>query len=444
MKNIKHIFLLSLVSLAVTSCDIKDEPFIQGAEDEKAILEFAIDSVQGVIDEAAKTVELALPEGTDLTHLTPQIKVSKYATVEPASGVEQDFSNPLVYTVTAFNGTKVQYLVTAIAENPENEKRILSFAIETPAVHGIIDEVVKTVTLSFDQGTDVTNLKPIIEVSENATVIPESGVNQDFTNPVTYTVKAANGTTAEYVVTAVFEVPFTPEKRVLLEDYTGVRCVNCPAAAEVVAQLKDLYGDKLVVMGIHGGNVMTQPLNPDIDFRTPEGNEWWNYFGFSFKPIGMVDRKGAPNYPLNSGEWATEVATELEKDPVVALRITNAYNAASRTLNVAVSGKMLADNGNPLKLVVSLMENDIVGPQITPSGLNPDYVHKHVFRGTLDRQAWGQSIGDAPFAAGSMFEKNYSYTLPDNFVADNCSVVAYVYQDNDKAVLQVEERHVMP
>ncbi len=435
---------MSMALFALNACDIKDEPYIQGAEEEKAILEFSIDSVQGVIDEAGKTVRLALPEGTDLTHLTPQIKVSKYATVEPASGVEQDFSNLLVYTVTAFNGTKVQYLVTAVAENPENEKRILSFAIETPAVHGIIDEVAKTVTLTFDQGTDVTNLKPIIEVSENATVTPESGVNQDFTNPVTYTVKAANGTTAEYVVSAVFSAPVVAVKRVLLEDFTGVRCVNCPAAAEVVAQLKALYGDRLIAMGIHGGNVMTYPINPDIDFRTPEGKEWWDFFGFSYKPIGLVDRIGAPDYPLNSSEWGTKVAAELEKEPVLAMGLQNTYEASSRTLNVKVSGKILVEQNEELFVVVSLIENDIVGPQMTPTGPNAEYVHKHVFRGTLDGKAWGEPIGNGPFAAGLTFEKNYSYTLPDKFVAENCAVVAYIYRNSDKTVLQVEESHVLP
>lgn len=435
---------MSLALFALSACDIKDEPFIQGAEEEKAILEFSIDSVQGVIDEAGKTVRLALPGGTDLTRLTPQIKVSKYATVQPASGVEQDFTQPLVYTVTAFNGTTVQYLVTAVAEDPEDEKRILRFAIEAPAVNGVINESTKTVTLTFDEGTDVSNLKPIIEVSEMATVTPESGVNQDFTNQVTYTVKAANGTTTDYVVSAVFSAPVVAVKRVLLEDFTGVRCVNCPAAAEVVAQLKELYGDRLIAMGIHGGNVMTYPINPDIDFRTPEGKEWWDFFGFSYKPIGMVDRIGAPDYPLNSSEWGAKVAAELEQEPVLAIGVQNTYDASSRTLNVKVSGKILAEQNEELFVVVNLIENDIVGPQMTPAGLNAEYVHKHVFRGTLDGKAWGQPVGEAPFAAGLTFEKNYTYTLPDKFVAENCAVVAYIYRNSDKTVLQVEEGHVMP
>lgn len=443
MKNRKHIFLFLLAALFIlNACDIKEEPFIQGAEDEKAILSFTIDSVQGLIDENAKTVTLAFPDGADLTHLTPEIKVSRYATIEPASGVEQDFSQPLVYTVTAFNGTTVQYLVTASAQDPQNEKRIISFAIEEPAVDGVINDAEKTVTLTFEEGADVSSLKPIIVVSDQATITPESGVNQDFTNPVTYTVTAANGTTEEYVVSAVFQVPFAPVKRVLLEDYTGVRCVNCPAAAEVAAQLKELYGDRLVVMGVHGGNIMTYPFNPEIDFRTHEGNEWWDFFGFSYKPIGLVDRIGAPDYALNSSEWGASVAAELQKDPVVAMRIDNSYEASSRTLSVKVSGKFFVDQSEDLFLVVCLIENDIVGPQMTNQGLDSDYVHQHVFRGTLDEKPWGQSVGGAPFAAGNMFNKDYSYTLPDNFVAENCAVVAYVYRNSDKAVLQAEEQQV--
>ena len=70
----------------------------------------------------------------------------------------------------------------------------------TPAVTGTIDEAAKTVTLIVDQGTDVTALVPTITIT-GETVSPLSGVAQDFTSPVTYTVTADDGSTQDYVVT---------------------------------------------------------------------------------------------------------------------------------------------------------------------------------------------------------------------------------------------------
>ena len=91
MKKILRIFALALtVMLGLNACDVEKEPYIQGAEDERSILEFRVDSVYGTVDEDTKIVRLDFPAGTDVTHLTPTIIISNYATIEPASGVAQD------------------------------------------------------------------------------------------------------------------------------------------------------------------------------------------------------------------------------------------------------------------------------------------------------------------------------------------------------------------
>ena len=173
-------------------------------------------------------------------------------------------------------------------------------------------------------------------------------------------------------------------KKVLLEDYTGVRCVNCPAAGELALQLQEIY-PQVIVMGVHAG-MLAMPNGGYPDFRTPEGTEWWNFFGFDTNPIGTVNRisRGSGSYGINPAEWGSNVVEELAKAPVIALEIENAYNAENRTLNATVSGKVLEDQTEDLLLVVCLMEDGITGLQQTPSGVNTEYVHRHVFRGTLD------------------------------------------------------------
>jgi hypothetical protein len=70
-----------------------------------------------------------MPYGTDLTNLVPTITVSAGATINPASGVTQNFTNPVVYTVTAEDGVttkawtvnvSVQTYVNALLENDKN------------------------------------------------------------------------------------------------------------------------------------------------------------------------------------------------------------------------------------------------------------------------------------------------------------------------------------
>ena len=81
--------------LFMNACDVEKEPYIQGAEDEKSILSFKVDGADSFIDEESRVVRLDFEAGTDVSHLTPTIMVSTYATIEPESGVAQDFTNPV-------------------------------------------------------------------------------------------------------------------------------------------------------------------------------------------------------------------------------------------------------------------------------------------------------------------------------------------------------------
>ena len=70
--------------------------------------------VQGSIDEATHAVTVTVPQGTNVTNLSPTIQVSDGASVQPASDTPQDFTNPVIYTVTGSDGTTQEYTVTVI------------------------------------------------------------------------------------------------------------------------------------------------------------------------------------------------------------------------------------------------------------------------------------------------------------------------------------------
>lgn len=81
---------------------------------EKDITGFMVENVNGTVSGNAITV--TLPAGTDVTALAPVIQISDKATVSPASGTVQDFTNPVEYTVTAEDGTVQIYNVTVNTE----------------------------------------------------------------------------------------------------------------------------------------------------------------------------------------------------------------------------------------------------------------------------------------------------------------------------------------
>lgn len=428
---------LLAVMLFMGSCDVKKEPYIQGEEDAKQILQFVVDSVEGVIDEASKTVVLDFAAGTDVSHLVPVIKVSRYATVRPESGVAQDFTLPVYYTVTSFNGDSVQYMVSAVVHEVENEKSILSFKIENPECEGVINEAAKTVTLTFPQNTDVSHLVPIIEVSEGASVSPASGEAQDFSYPVEYTVTAINGITAVYTVTAIVEEEPSEltGKTVLLNDYTGVRCTNCPAASEIAHQLQGEYGDRLIVMSIHAG-FLAIPMGNYPDFRTPEGTEWYN--NNNSNPLGSVDRvKLLSGYTLQDTHWEEAVSTAMAEAQTVEIKVNNSYNAATRQLTVSVEAEALEHLSGDLAITLCLVEDGIVGLQ---AGIEGEYVHRHVFRGTLNG-TYGEPM---QFDDDNQFAKTFTTQIDEAYDDSHCYIVAYIYDNNQNMkILQTAMKKVM-
>lgn len=75
------------------------------------------------------------------------------------------------------------------------------FLIGTSTVSGIVDETAHTVSITVPFGTEVGALSPIVTVSSLATSSPASAVAQNFTNQLTYTVTAEDGSTQAYMVT---------------------------------------------------------------------------------------------------------------------------------------------------------------------------------------------------------------------------------------------------
>jgi len=428
MKRILRIGMALLAAMAfMNACDVEKEPYIQGAEDERFILEFRVDSVSGTVDEDNKMVRLDFPAGTDVTHLTPTIVISNYATIEPKSGVAQDFTNPVYYTVTSLSGATSQYMVEAIVHDADNEKSILSFRFDALDESGVIDQIARAISFLLPAETDVTQLVPTIEVSEGATVEPASGVAQDFSNPVTYTVTAQNGTTAVYTVTVDLEGSnMEPTgKTVLIKDFTGARCVNCPAAAEHAHNLQhQLDEDHIFIMSVHAG-YLAQPLGSFPDFLTDEGTEWYN--NNNSNPLFTVDHVAlTEGNTLNETQIDAPVTAALEEEQTFEIVVGPNYDETNRQLKVDVQAIALDDLDGHFFITVCLVEDHIIGWQTIPGGVDKEYDFRNVFRGTLNG-AYGTSFEDLHVDANDTFHFSYTTEIDAGYNADECYLMVYVY-----------------
>ena len=198
-------FSISLVSCGGggggdSSGDVENEP--PGSEKAITSFTFSHPSATGIIDQDNHTIEVTVPCGTVVNSLTPTISYSGES-IDPVSDVAQDFSTPVIYTVTAEDGSTQEYTVS-VDVALSSSKEITSFSFDNPSVVGAINNDNYTITIHVPFNTDISNLTPSINHTGN-TISPDSGVAQDFTSQVNYIVTAEDASSQEYTVN--IEVP---------------------------------------------------------------------------------------------------------------------------------------------------------------------------------------------------------------------------------------------
>ena len=126
----------------------------------KAITAFSLAGVVGTINETGKSIAVKMPYGTDVTNLiatftTTGSSVTVGSTVQVSGTTANDYTSPVVYTVTAGENSSVTYTVT-VSVALSSEKAITAFSLA--GVVGTINETGKTIAVTMPFDTNVTVL----------------------------------------------------------------------------------------------------------------------------------------------------------------------------------------------------------------------------------------------------------------------------------------------
>ena len=230
----------------------------------------------------------------------------------------------------------------------------------------------------------------------------------------------------------IYVKPAEVNRSVLIEDFTGQRCVNCPTATEEIEKLQEQYGeDAIIAVGIHSGPFghRTTMSSARLSLCTETGDEYYTRWGIEYQPGVMINRS-APIY--NTAEYGTTVRDALQKTTPLNMELDVEYDADTRNAKVNVVATT-SENING-KLQVWVIENNIVDVQYMPDGSpNMEYVHQHVFRTSVTNDIFGDnfSVMDTETETAS-----YEVTLDDEWKAENVAIVAFVSNTAD-GVLQV-------
>ena len=150
---------------------------------------------------------------------------------------------------------------------------------------------------------------------------------------------------------------------VLLE-FTGFRCVNCPAASDLAQNLQQTYEGQLYVVALHpASNPFTQGK---YDYTCPAADSIYQWMGGDAStpfPAGNIDMKPFNGeWFANTNQWPTMVYEAMQETEI--------------------------PNPDQLKTSYWLVEDSVLGVQAMPDGtVNDHYYHRHVLRGVWDEEA---------------------------------------------------------
>lgn len=240
-------------------------------------------------------------------------------------------------------------------------------------------------------------------------------------------------------------------RKVLIEEFTGVGCVNCPAGSKEIENLLARYPNNLIAISIHAGFFSKPYTNSVYDFRTDDADDLvGTYFGgepFAY-PSATINRQktNTGSFYVTLQSWPGLIQEEIDEDVQVSLAMDHTYNEGSREMSLTVTIDPEETISNDLRISVLVTESGVVDYQLLPDpdGWTSDYKHKHILREIITPFD-GDIVSGQELIPGAPVERTFTYTLPTDWNAEECTVVALVHKNTptSKEVLNAEEVHLI-
>ena len=230
------------------------------------------------------------------------------------------------------------------------------------------------------------------------------------------------------------------DRVVLLTEFTGMNCVNCPEAAAIATSLLENFPENVIVVAMHpkGHGFVPEGENITPNLARQEAMDYLKEMGGTGStglPTGVIDFSlFNKNYLIDRSEWMARAMQHLTVEPKCNIELTHSQTDA-RNHTIAVN--ILPKEGATINasLVMWLVESGMVGSQNTHEGIVRDYVHNHALRECLNG-LWGDALG---VVTAKAVEKSYSVVVNEEYVPENCAVVAVVVDTDTHEVLQAAE-----
>jgi len=310
-------------------------------------------------------------------------------------------------------------LVVGCTETESNDPQVTAITLSSEKTIMTTGTVADFTAIS-NLGTNL-NSETIFYVNDEAI----TGSQYQFQEAKDYEVKAVYNGISSNVMRVTVENQYV--SRVLVEEYSGTWCGNCPRILYGTQLLKQ-QTDKAVSVQIH--------LYNGDPFISSHGNALATQQNVGGVPTGKINRTINWNGPQYQN--VSQVTNQIKPSSTVGLAINTTITGTNLDINISMGFANTTINS---KLVVYIVEDDLFHTQANYSSnlyggksSIPNFEYDGVLRSVVSSNA-----GDAITVTGNQVQKNYKVAIPANVLnICNAKVVAFLVDSNGQ-VMNVRE-----
>ena len=237
------------------------------------------------------------------------------------------------------------------------------------------------------------------------------------------------------------DVPTSFPRKYLIEHFTGDQCGYCPYGMYSIMDYSAYYTTTPCVWVSHHYG-----YNND-EYTIPESAKIGSTCGVQGAPSMAMNRTKVmgtaiafhPGYLVDDGMPET-IASKCDTTAEASVIIDHTFNAATRELNVTVSGQVANTTVTEYLLTVLIKENGLIGKQADyywswKTAGYKEFMHPCVVRDLLTVN----QLGDTVKVENQAYSMTFTYAVSDQWVAENCFVVAYITPLTKKPIINAEE-----
>jgi hypothetical protein len=230
-------------------------------------------------------------------------------------------------------------------------------------------------------------------------------------------------------------VPSSFQKMILIEDFSGVKCANCPDAAHKIKALEDANPGRIAEIVMHSsfdGSLTDSFTDSKSSFRNIDSDNLRSELGGpNVLPEIAINRKLFPTQnriAFDRNNMQTYFNNELSLNSIASINfVSKSYDLSTATIKMTI----LVQYGGAIQdtdyFSVAITESKIIDPQDSNGIEVKNYVHNNVLRKYVYPSNGIPLISKFP---GQTYSISYNTTIPLSWNTDNLKIVAILHKQN--------------